>query len=253
MAEPLLVGRGVGKRYGGVVALANVDITVDRGEILGLVGPNGAGKTTLVDVITGAQSANSGHLTLDGAILSGPPSRRARAGLARTFQNPQLALDLSVAANLLVGRAAVRQRNPWRVVTSLVAGVVNPHPKSDVDAIRELAAEVGLSGLQRPASDLSLGEQRLVEVARALGQDPTVLLLDEPTSGLGEDEIGRLTRVIEDTKAAGQCAVVLVEHDIAFVMEHADRVTALLRGEIIATGTPAQVRQDNQVRAAYLN
>src|SRR5690606_32284442 len=123
-------------------------------------------------VISGAQSADSGTLTLAGRPLSGPPSRRARAGLARTFQHPHLALELSVGENLLLGRAAVRQRSVWSMAGAVVGGIVRPRPAADERAMLALADEVNLSGLDRMARDLSLGEQRLVEVGRALGQDP---------------------------------------------------------------------------------
>ena len=148
LGQVLLEGSGLTKRYGGVVALSDVAIRVRSGEILGLVGPNGAGKTTLVDLITGAQSADSGRLTLQGKPVTGRPARRARLGLARTFQHPLLAPELSVIDNLVVGVSARRYRSTWTVVTGLLRGIVTG-PGSDYATAAAVADELGIRGLDR--------------------------------------------------------------------------------------------------------
>ena len=252
--EAALRVRDVRVRFAGVVALNGVSLDAHRGEVLALIGPNGAGKTTLFDAISGVRAPDSGQVALaERDVTKLSAVRRSRLGLRRTFQRQQVFGGLSVEDNLLCA-------SEWRGGGGGVLGdLVGLRTRRRREAGRRESLEnvlhsCGLEALRRaPAGSLTIGQARMLELGRALVDDPTVLLLDEPTSGLGEDEIGRLTRVIEDTKSAGRCAVVLVEHDIAFVMQQADRVTALLRGEIVATGTPAEVRQDSQVRAAYLN
>lgn len=246
----LLDGRGLGKRYGGVEALADVDIHLDEGEILGLVGPNGAGKTTLVDLISGAQSADSGSLTLSGRALSGPPSRRARAGLARTFQHPLVALELSVAENLLLGRAAVRQRSVMSMIGSVFSGIARPRPAADQTAVAALAEEVNLGDLDRMAGDLSLGEQRLVEVGRALGQDPVVMLLDEPFAGSDANGVAGIIEAIRIVQRRGN-GVILVDHNVDLVSSLVDRVMLLDRGRVVFDGDPAECLASSEMQLVY--
>ena len=195
-STPLLAGQGISKRYGGVIAVDGVDIEVSAGEILGLVGPNGAGKTTLVDVISGVQQMDAGTLTLLGRPLTGSSSRRARAGLARTFQHPQLALSLTIAENLEVGRTARRFPGFFKMLGRSVTGVLDIEPAADLEAVERIADELGITGLDRRADRLTLGEQRLVEVGRALCQDPDVLLLDEPFAGSDADSLAGIADVI---------------------------------------------------------
>jgi branched-chain amino acid transport system ATP-binding protein len=177
--ELLLSCRAVNKAYGGVQAVSDACLEVRAGEILGLVGPNGAGKTTFVDVITGQQRADSGTMRIGTVELTGSPSKRSRlAGLARTFQHPQLALDLTVRENILLGGIATAMASPLRVVAQVFAGAFRPSTTAIDVEIVGLADELHLTGLDRLCADLTLGEQRLVEVARALLRKPTVLLLD---------------------------------------------------------------------------
>jgi branched-chain amino acid transport system ATP-binding protein len=245
--------RDVQVRFAGVVAVDGVCLEARRGEVVGLIGPNGAGKTTLFDAICGLRLPERGGVELAGRDVSRLPAvRRARLGLRRTFQRQQVFGGLSVEDNLLCA-------SEWRGGGGGVVGDLLSWPgrrrreaarRGALDAVLEAC---GLTQARRaPAGSLSIGSARMLELGRALVDDPSVLLLDEPTSGLGEDDMERLTAVVEQVKAAGRCAVVLVEHDIEFVMAHADRVAVLVRGKTIAEGSPADVQRDEQVRSAYL-
>ncbi|MGC4765382.1 ABC transporter ATP-binding protein [Micromonospora sp. DT46] len=246
----LLVGRGLTKRYGGVTALAEVSFELRPGEILGLVGPNGAGKTTLVDLISGAQAATAGELLLRGRKLTGPASRRARVGLGRTFQYPQLALHLSVRDNLLLGRHARRHGTPWQMLVGAFAGAMRPERPADREAVRQLAGELGIEGLDRMAGDLTLGEQRLVEVGRALGQDPVVLLLDEPFAGSDAQGVAGIAEVIRTVQRRGH-AVILVDHNVDLVARLVDRVLLLDRGRVAFDGAPGECLASPEMQRVY--
>jgi branched-chain amino acid transport system ATP-binding protein len=245
--------RDVQVRFAGVVAVDGVSLEVRKGEVLGLIGPNGAGKTTLFDAISGLRRPASGTVELNGQDVSRlSVTRRARLGLRRTFQRQQVFGGLSVEDNLLCA-------SEWRGGGGGVTGDLLSWPgrrrreasrRADLDGT---LSACGLTPVRRaPAGSLPIGSARMLELGRALADDPSVLLLDEPTSGLGEDDMQQLTAVIEQTKASGRCAVVLVEHDIEFVMAHADRVAVLVRGKTITEGSPADVQRDEQVRAVYL-
>jgi branched-chain amino acid transport system ATP-binding protein len=253
-ASGLALGvRDIGVRFAGVVAVDGVCLEVGAGEVLGLIGPNGAGKTTLFDAICGLRPPDSGRVELGGHDVSGLSAvRRARLGLRRTFQRQQVFGGLSVEDNLLCA-------SEWRGGGGGVTGDLVGWPgrrRREAARRRALDATLEACGLtsvrRRPAGSLPIGRARMLELGRALVDEPSVLLLDEPTSGLGEDDMERLTAVVERTKSSGRCAVVLVEHDIGFVMAHADRVLVLVRGQTIAEGSPAEVQGDEQVRAAYL-
>ncbi|WP_416903581.1 ABC transporter ATP-binding protein [Micromonospora echinospora] len=248
--EELLVGRGLTKRYGGVTALADVSFELRAGEILGLVGPNGAGKTTLVDLISGAQAATAGELLLRGRKLTGPASRRARVGLGRTFQYPQLALHLSVRDNLLLGRYAQRHSTLGRMIGGAFAGALRPERTADRETVRHLANELGIEGLDRLAGDLTLGEQRLVEVGRALGQDPLVLLLDEPFAGSDAQGVAGIAEVIRTVQRRGH-AVILVDHNVDLVARLVDRVLLLDRGRIAFDGGPRDCLASPEMQQVY--
>lgn len=250
VAETLLVGSGLTKRYGGVTALQDVSFSLTAGEVLGLVGPNGAGKTTLVDLISGAQPATEGLLTLRGQRLAGPASRRAKAGLARTFQYPQLALELTVAENLLLGRAARRHGTVWQMIAGSFSGAFRPYPPADLAAVAALAEELGIDRLDRPAGDLSLGEQRLVEVGRALGQDPLVLLLDEPFAGSDAAGVTGISEVVRTVQRRGH-AVILVDHNVDLVAGLVDRIMLLDRGQSVFDGSPRECLDSPQMQQVY--
>ena len=230
---------GVEVRFGGVAALRGVDITVDGGGVSGLIGPAGAGKTTTFNVITGLQKAHGGRILLDGnAIGHLPPHRRARLGIARTFQRLEVFGSLTVRENILVA-AEIRRR--WTRDGS------NPRRVAD-DVVRQ----VGLRDVARERCDaLPTGMARLVEVGRALATRPSILLLDEPSSGLDEAETDALGALL--TRLAGDgMGILLVENDIKLVMSVCRTIHVLALGQILAVGTPAQIRSDPTVRAAYL-
>jgi branched-chain amino acid transport system ATP-binding protein len=240
-------------RFAGVVAVDGVCLEARPGQVLGLIGPNGAGKTTLFDAICGLRPPDSGRVELRGQDVSAYSAvRRARLGLRRTFQRQQVFGGLSVEDNLL---CASEWRGGGGGVTGDLVGWPGRRRREAArrDALEATLEACGLTSVRRtPAGALPIGRARMLELGRALADDPSVLLLDEPTSGLGDDDMERLTAIVEQTKASGRCAVVLVEHDIEFVMAHADRVVVLVRGQTIAEGRPADVQRDEQARAAYL-
>ncbi|WP_371675787.1 ABC transporter ATP-binding protein [Streptomyces sp. NBC_01276] len=253
MSGYVFEARGVGVRFGGVRALTGVDLGVRAGEVCGLIGPNGAGKTTLFDVLSGLRRPDRGRMFLDGVdVTRRSPVWRARHGVRRTFQRRQLFGQLSVADNVLVAQE-------WRGGGGgLAAGLpAAPGRRARERARRErggeLLAECGIGALG-PAypSGLPAGRARMVELARAVADRPRVLLLDEPASGLSGAERERLAAVVRRLAGEEGCAVLLVEHDVAFVMELCARVVVLDLGTVLAEGTPAEVRANPLVREAYL-
>jgi branched-chain amino acid transport system ATP-binding protein len=252
-ADAVLKISDIGVRYSGVVAVDGVSLSVRPGEVLALIGPNGAGKTSLFDAVSGARAPQSGRVLLGGHdVSSASAMHRARLGLRRTFQRQQVFGGLSVEDNVLSARE-------WRGGGGGMLGDLLALPsrrrretarRADIQPYLDAC---GLTDLrQLPAAVLPIGQARMLELARALAGEPTVLLLDEPTSGLGEAEVERLAAIIDRTKATGSAAIVLIEHDIAFVMRHADRVAVLVRGALIAEGTPTEIQSDEHVRSAYL-
>lgn len=249
MADILLEGRGLTKRYGGVVALNDVSLSVSAGEILGLVGPNGAGKTTLVDIITGAQQSNSGELTLCGQPVTGSAAKRARLGLARTFQHPLLPGDLSVVEAIVTGVSAHRLSSPWRMVTAIMRGALSG-PDGDYARAAQLAAEIGIRGLDRACSELTLGEQRLVEVVRAVAQNPKVMLLDEPFAGADATGISGTIDAIREVQTRGH-GVILVDHNVDLIARLADRVILLDQGAVVFNGGPVECLASAEMKTVY--
>jgi branched-chain amino acid transport system ATP-binding protein len=251
VSEVLLTCQGVNKSYGGVQAVSDAALQVSAGEILGLVGPNGAGKTTLVDVITGQQRADSGTLRIRDIELAGPPSKRSRrAGLARTFQHPQLAPDLTVRENILLGGIATGMARPLQVIGRVVTGAVRPAtPKLDAEIAR-LADELHISGLNRLCADLTLGEQRLVEVARALIRKPVVLLLDEPFAGGDVRGVDGMTHALERIVARG-CGILVVDHNVDIVASLVHRIVLMDQGRIVFDGDPQDCLRSAEMRQVY--
>jgi branched-chain amino acid transport system ATP-binding protein len=244
---------GVNVHFGGIAALTDVDLSVDAGDVCGLIGPNGAGKTTLFDVVSGVRIPDTGRVMLDGnEITRWPAARRARAGLRRTFQRVQTYGWLSIEDNVL---AALEWRGGGGGLAADLLG--SPTRRRRERERRERVAHVlelcGLTGVARePAGSLPMGLARMVELARAIVDAPRVLLLDEPTSGLGDVEMSRLGERIRAIQIEESCAVLLVEHDVGFVMEHCDRIVVLNLGEVIAVGGPQEIQADAAVRTAYL-
>lgn len=251
MNETMLTCQDVNKSYGGVQAVKSVSLSVARGEIVGLVGPNGAGKTTLVDVITGQQQADSGTIRIRDRTLTGSPSQRARAaGFARTFQHPQLALDMTVRENLLVGAVGESMSSLSGIVRRFVSGMFRPYSRDDEDRVSQVVDELGLGEPARLAADLTLGEQRLVEVARAMLRVPDVLLLDEPFAG------GDLRGVDVMTDALGRvlergCGVLLVDHNIDIVANLVHRMVLMDQGAVVFEGTPQEALASEEMRDVY--
>jgi branched-chain amino acid transport system ATP-binding protein len=245
----MLVAEQVTVKFGGNLALTDVSIDARVGEVTGLIGPNGAGKTTLFNVITGMLAPTGGRIILDGRDVSRLDThKRARIGIARTFQRLELFTDLSIRDNL---RVAGEIRNTW----GELAGRVGRGPRR-INVARETERVLELIGLaDRANADVSTiptGTARLVELGRALMIQPRVLLLDEPASGQSDDETKAFERLLRRLAREDGLTVLLVEHDMALVMEVCDRIHVLDFGEVIAVGTPTEIRNDPRVREAYL-
>jgi branched-chain amino acid transport system ATP-binding protein len=252
-APAVLQAQGVGVSFSGVIALQEVNLEAARGEVLGLIGPNGAGKTTFFDVVSGLRQPDQGSIVFDGADVTGwSPVRRSRAGMRRTFQRQQVFGRLTVEENLLCALE-------WRgggggIVADLLAlprrRRLERDRRTSVDRCMELC---GLSSLRHAkAGSLPIGTARMVELGRALAESPSLLLLDEPTSGLGEAEVECLSAVLRWLRQQSTCAVLLVEHDVSFVMSHCDRIVVMQRGKVLAEGVPSDIRANQEVRDAYL-
>ena len=238
---------GVRVTFGGVVAVEDVSLEVQPGEVVGLIGPNGAGKTTLIDVVTGFTRPQVGHVSLDETRVDGwSARRRARAGLARSFQSLELFEDMTVRDNL---RTASDRRDPLAYLTDLVWPGNPPLSGTAIAAVREFGLE---DDLERRPGELPYGRRRLVGIARAVATRPSVLLLDEPAAGLDEHETAELGDLVRRLAKEWGLAVLLVEHDVALVMSTCDRIVALDFGRVIASGTPDAIRADEAVVAAYL-
>jgi branched-chain amino acid transport system ATP-binding protein len=240
-------------RFGGIVALDGVGLAVDGGEICGIIGPNGAGKTTLFDVISGLRAPTAGRVRFDGRdVTSWPAVRRSRQGVRRTFQRVQPYGWLDVADNVL---AALEWRGGGGGVLADLAGLPTRRRRETERRARaeEVLERCGLTHVRdaSPAS-LPIGLARMVELARALVDEPRLLLLDEPTSGLDRAESERLADQIRTVKEATGSPVLLVEHDMGFVMEVCERVVVLDRGRVLASGTPREIQSNSEVREAYL-
>jgi ABC-type branched-subunit amino acid transport system ATPase component len=247
----VLTVTGATRRFGGVVALREVDLEVREGETHAVIGPNGAGKSTLFKLIGGQLAASAGTVSYDGRRLDRlAPHRRARQGIATVFQDARVFRRMTAAENVMVGAHAITHAGPLSAVLRL------PRHRREEAEIRELAvaalARVGLADwADRPAEQLPLGQQRALQVARALCGRPRLLLLDEPASGLRGPERVALAELVEQLRGEG-LTIMLVEHDVAFVARLADQVTVLDLGQVIARGTFAEIRADPAVVSAYL-
>ena len=251
MTTPLLVARGLSKSFGGLQAVADVDLDVYAGEILGVIGPNGAGKSTTFSMMAGALPPTSGTLMLDGkSLLTLPTHAFAKCGIMRTFQHNKPFATMSVRDNVMVGMHTQLGSGLWRVLLNL--GSAARTEKEAVHRADELIDFVGLDEWRdADVSSLSFGQGRLLEIARGLAAEPRLMLFDEPAAGLTSAECERLSGIIRQIASRG-IAVLLIEHDMRFLMALADRVVVLNFGRKIAQGTPAEVQRDDAVVSAYL-
>jgi branched-chain amino acid transport system ATP-binding protein len=250
---PAIEARNVTVRFGGLVALNDVSLSVDPGSIVGLVGPNGAGKTTLFGVLSGLLNPQGGDVFLGGQKVTGAsPSKRARLGLARTFQQLELFMGLTVREHVVLGYRVRNQRG--RLWTDLLtAGALHPASNDESERVDHLVELLGLTNVANTAASvLPLGTARRVEVARALATGPSIVLLDEPSSGLDAHETAQLGAALRTVVEEEHVSMLLVEHDVAMVLGLSSQVAVLDFGVRIAYGTPDEIRNDPAVRAAYL-
>ncbi|MFI5760654.1 ABC transporter ATP-binding protein [Streptomyces sp. NPDC051563] len=249
-AETVLDARGVTMRFGGLTAVKNVDLTVRSGEIVGLIGPNGAGKTTFFNCLTGLYIPTEGEVRYKGTVLPPKSYKVTAAGIARTFQNIRLFNNMTVLENVLVGRHTRTKVGLWSSLLRL------PNFSREEAASRKRAMEllefIGLADkAEHLARNLPYGDQRKLEIARALASDPGLILLDEPTAGMNPQETRTTEELIFAIRDQG-IAVLVIEHDMRFIFNLCDRVACLVQGEKLIEGTAAEVQGDERVIAAYL-
>jgi branched-chain amino acid transport system ATP-binding protein len=246
----VLEARGVTKRFGGLTAVKDMDLTVEQGQILGLIGPNGAGKTTFFNCLTGMETPTAGSVLFRGSPMPRRPDLITHAGVARTFQNIRLFRNMTALENVVVGR---HTRTKAGVLAAVGRGPRYHREERESEAkARELLSFVGLNrSANELAKSLPYGDQRRLEIARALATEPSLLLLDEPTAGMNARETAQAVDLVKAIQALG-ISVVLIEHDMRFVFKLCDHVVVLVQGEKLVEGSAEQVQSDERVIAAYL-
>ncbi|MFS4095558.1 ABC transporter ATP-binding protein [Streptomyces sp. AF1A] len=250
MTTPVLEARDVTMRFGGLTAVRSVDFTVNSGEIVGLIGPNGAGKTTFFNCLTGLYVPTEGTVAYQGRVLPPKPHLVTQAGIARTFQNIRLFANMTVLENVLVGRHTRTKEGLWSALLR-GPGFRKAEKQSEAKAM-ELLEFVGLAAKRdHLARNLPYGEQRKLEIARALASEPGLLLLDEPTAGMNPQETRATEELVFAIRDKG-IAVLVIEHDMRFIFNLCDRVAVLVQGEKLVEGTSDVVQADERVVAAYL-
>ena len=249
--DPLLVASSVSKVFGGLVAVNDVDFTVPRGGIVSLIGPNGAGKTTFFNCMTGLYKPTTGRVEFDGKDITGKrPDLVTNVGIARTFQNIKLFRTMTALENVQVG---MHGKLRSRLTGMIIRTPYNRREEKDSrERARELLRFVGLKRDNELAMNLPYGDQRRLEIARALGSEPRLLLLDEPTAGMNPQESEELRQLMEKLRTEQGISVLLIEHDMRVVMNVSDHITVLDHGEKIAEGKPQEVRENPRVIEAYL-
>ncbi len=249
--NPLLQLLGIHKHFGGLLALTDVTLSIRQGEIYGLIGPNGAGKTTLFNILTGLYQLDGGTFNFNGNTYSRcKPHVLAEAGIARTFQNIRLFPNMTAQENVMVGRHLRTQNGIWAALRRHPAA--RREEKESAQRASELLQFVGIHrSPQTLAKNLSYGEQRRLEIARALATDPLLLALDEPAAGMNATETADLKRLLHTIRNQG-ITVLLIEHDVKLIMDLCDRIAVLNYGRKIAEGMPEEVRSNPEVIAAYL-
>ena len=251
-APPLLEIVGLKKRFGGLAAIRGIEMKVRRGDIHAIIGPNGAGKTTVFNCITAFVQPTAGRIWLDGARIDGLPAHRVAAhGIARTYQNVRLFRNMSALDNVLVGKHRRLRASVWGAMwrTQQFRG----EEAAAREHARELLSFVGIEGdCKMPARHLPFGDQRRLEIARALAGQPVLIMLDEPAAGMNPTEADSLVRLIDRIRSTLGITVLLIEHHMRVVMQISDVITVLDQGAILAEGTPEAVQADERVVAAYL-
>ena len=248
----LLDVKNLTKNFGGLTAVGDVTMHLDKGELVGLIGPNGAGKTTLFNLLTSVYEPSEGSVSLDGTLLNGKkPYKIASLGLSRTFQNIRLFKDMTVLENVLVGMA--NQNNPHLLASFLRLPKFYSSEEKLHQKVMKLLAIFDLDGdAETLAKNLPYGQQRRLEIVRALATEPKILFLDEPAAGMNPQETAELTQLIRKIKEEFNITIMLIEHDMSLVMEVTERIYVLEYGRLIAHGTPDEIKNNQRVIEAYL-